>query len=178
MSHGLMSAEVALAFMRAARAHSGHEILDWECDWQTVERVGALNVVPDAHLVYKTTKVELDAFIEVDRGTEGTRRFGRKIGRYIEVYRGGAWRSHLPVWPVVLTVAPSETRATALRRVTESILSLPPNAARITKAMEFDFTSLPDLLCPAGPLGEIWQVAGRAGRHPLLEAQEIGEVLA
>src|SRR5438309_2513963 len=40
MSHGLMCAEVALAFRRAARANPGHELLDWECDWQAAERLG------------------------------------------------------------------------------------------------------------------------------------------
>ena len=32
--YGLMCAEVALAFRHAARANPGHELLDWECDWQ------------------------------------------------------------------------------------------------------------------------------------------------
>src|SRR5438477_9767295 len=54
MGHGLMCADVALAFRRAARANPGHERLDWECDWQPAERPGARPVVPDAHLVYAT----------------------------------------------------------------------------------------------------------------------------
>src|SRR6266540_4749833 len=61
MGHGLMCAEVALAFRRAARANPGHELLDWECDWQAFERLGAKLVVPDAHLVYSTTEWVLDA---------------------------------------------------------------------------------------------------------------------
>ena len=56
MGHGLMCAEVALAFRRAARGNPGHELLDWECDWQAFERLGAKLVVPDAHLVYSTTE--------------------------------------------------------------------------------------------------------------------------
>src|SRR5438094_2608269 len=54
MRHGLMTAEVALSFGRAARRYAGHEIVQWECDWQTSLRLGALTVVPDAHIVYKT----------------------------------------------------------------------------------------------------------------------------
>src|SRR5438552_9989884 len=38
MGHGLMCAEVALAFRRAARGNPDHELLDWECDWQAAER--------------------------------------------------------------------------------------------------------------------------------------------
>jgi hypothetical protein len=177
MSHALMTAEVALAFRRAARTYSGHEVVDWECDWQALERLGVLRVVPDAHLVYRTARVELDAFLEVDRGTEGTRRFARKIARYLDLYRSAAWRGHLPTWPVVLTVAPTETRATALLRVTESLLSSQARSEHITKVTEFAFSSLPPLLGPTGPLGDIWQVAGRTGRHPLLRPDEIGQAL-
>src|SRR2546428_461904 len=57
MGHGLMCAEVALAFRRAARFNAGHELLDWECDWQDFERVGAKLVVPEAHLVYSTAEM-------------------------------------------------------------------------------------------------------------------------
>src|SRR5205807_9651403 len=117
MGHGLMCAEVALAFWRAARSNPGHELLDWECDWQAAERVGARLVVPDAHLVYATQDRTLEAFIEVDLATEGSRVFAWKIRRYLDLYRGGTWRKNLKVWPIVLTVAPSSARARILRRV-------------------------------------------------------------
>ncbi len=38
-------------------------------------------MVPDARIVYATCDRELDALIEVDLGTEGTRFFGRRIER-------------------------------------------------------------------------------------------------
>ena len=105
MGHGLMCAEVALSFRHAARSNPGHELLDWECDWQAFERLGAKLVVPDAHLVYSTREWILDAFIEVDLATEGSRVFAWKIRRYLDLYRGGTWRKNLKVWPIVLTVA-------------------------------------------------------------------------
>ena len=92
MGHGLMCAEVALSFRHAARSNPGHELLDWECDWQAFERLGAKLVVPDAHLVYSTKVWVLDAFIEVDLATEGSRVFAWKIRRYLDLYRGGTWR--------------------------------------------------------------------------------------
>ena len=90
MGHGLMCAEVALSFRHAARSNPGHELLDWECDWQAFERLGAKLVVPDAHLVYSTKVWVLDAFIEVDLATEGSRVFAWKIRRYLDLYRGAA----------------------------------------------------------------------------------------
>src|SRR5256886_6732737 len=155
MSHGLMCAEVALAFRRAARSNPGHELLDWECDWQAFERLGAKLVVPDAHLVYSTTEWVLDAFIEVDLATEGSRVFGWKIRRYLDLYRSGTWRKNLKVWPIVLTVAPSSARARILRRATETVLARELFRERLMRAMEFSFTTLDDVLGLSGPLGTI-----------------------
>jgi hypothetical protein len=167
MGHGLMCAEVALAFRRAALSNPGHELLDWESDWQAAERLGAKLVVPDAHLVYSTTKWILDAFIEVDLATEGSRVFAWKIRRYLELYRSGSWVKNLKVWPIVLTIAPSWARARILRRVTETVLTADPRRERLMRATEFSFTTLDDVLGPSGPLGTIWCVAGKTGLRPL-----------
>ena len=170
MGHGLMCAEVALAFRQAARSNPGHELLDWECDWQAFERLGAKLVVPDAHLVYSTAEWILDAFIEVDLATEGSRVFAWKIRRYLDLYRGGTWRKNLKVWPIVLTIAPSSARARILRRVTETVLARELFRERLMRAMEFSFTTLDDVLGLGGPLGTIWSVAGKNGVHPLFPA--------
>lgn len=170
MGHGLMCAEVALAFRRAARSNPGHELLDWECDWQAAERLGARLVVPDAHLVYSTTKWIVDAFIEVDLATEGSRVFAWKIRRYLELYRSGSWVKNLKVWPIVLTIAPSSARARILRRVTETVLAADPRRDRLMRATEFSFTTLDDVLGLSGPLNTIWSVAGRSDLHPLFPA--------
>ena len=95
--------------------------------------------VPYSYLVYRTPDVELAAFIEVDLGTEGTRRFARKMSQYLQLYRSGRWQACLDVWPVVLTITTSAARATALRRATEPLLLSPPDAERLAKATEFDF---------------------------------------
>ncbi len=168
MSHGLATADIALAFRRAARASRGHEIIEWECDWQAAERLGSTLVIPDAHLVYATAAYEIEAFIEVDLGTERTRVFARKISQYLDLYRSGTWQAHLPTWPLVLTVASTETRAAALRRATESVLLSQHDGENVAKATEFRFSSLGDVLGSTGPLGGIWQVAGRSGVERLL----------
>jgi len=174
MGHGLMCAEVALAFRRAARSHPGHEVLDWECDWQAAERLGATLVVPDAHLVYSTSGWLLDAFIEVDLGTEGSRVFARKIEHYLELYRDGTWGRHLEGFPVVLTVASSATRAALLRRATTAVVEAAFDSELIKSVTAFDFTTLGDLLGPSGPLGTIWSMAGKSGLHPLFGPEQLG----
>ncbi len=163
LAHGLATAEVALTFRDAARANPGHMLLDWSCGWEAAQRFGSGHVVPDARLLYQTAEWVLDAFLEVDLGSEGTRFFARKVERYLDLYRSGEWRQQLTSWPVVLTVAHTEARASALRRATESVLAAPWDVGET----EFDFAAMPDLLGPLGPLGPIWQVAGRDGRRPL-----------
>jgi len=103
LAHGLMVAEIALAFRRAARAHPGRDLLVWECDWQVSETLGRLPVLPDARLIYEIGQRRIHAFIEADRGSERSAYFGRKVDRYLDLYRDGRWRAHLPVWPLVLT---------------------------------------------------------------------------
>src|SRR5439155_340638 len=99
MRHGQMAAEVALAFRRAARAHPGHELIEWECDWAAAMKLGSGLVVPDARIVYQTRHWEFSAFLEVDLATEGTRFFARKIGRYLDLYLDRSWRKQLRRWP-------------------------------------------------------------------------------
>ena len=162
-----MVAEIALAFRRAARAHPGRDLLVWECDWQVSETLGRLPVLPDARLIYEIGQRRIHAFIEADRGSERSAYFGRKVGRYLDLYRDGCWRARLPVWPLVLTVTTTERRANELRRATEVILGVRSEAARVSKA--FRFTSLNALRRIGGPFAEIWQVAGRTGQFPLID---------
>lgn len=167
MQHALMTADVALAFHRAARTHPGHELLEWECDWKAAQRLGSSLVVPDARLVYATNDCELDALLEVDLGSEGTRFFGRKMLRYLELFRSGSWRERLPGWPVILTVAPSERRAAALQRGTEIVLGSQPDRDKLRTQTEFAFAALPRIVAE-DPLAKVWRIAGRSGEHALL----------
>jgi len=174
MRHGQMTAEVALAFRRAARMHAGHELVEWECDWAAAERLGSSFVVPDARMAYETTKWVLSAFVEVDLATEGTRFFAGKIDRYLRLYLNRAWRQHLEVWPVILTVTPSDERASALTVATAPLLARPYYGVRLSGIFECWFTSLGALVGPHGPLGAIWQIAGRDGLHALVDDVQEG----
>jgi hypothetical protein len=173
IEHALMTADVALAFHRFARANAGHALAEWAPEWQAAERLGSFTVIPDGHLVYATTEWELHAFVEVDLGSERPSRFARKIGAYLEVYRQGAWRKELASWPTVLTVTPDAARAAALRRATEDVLRLEGQGADAVSGMEFDFAALADVVGEAGPLGRIWHLAGRPDLHALAPSNSL-----
>jgi len=167
--HALACADVALAFVRAARSHTGHAVSDWESERRAAELLGSSRVVPDGYIVYETSAWEIGAFVEVDLGTESPSRFARKVADYIAVLRSGSWRAQLPSWPLVLTVTPTVVRAKSLRRATENVVRREPDAERLAKVAEFDFAALPDVLA-RGPLAEIWQIASRDGFHTLISA--------
>lgn len=169
MEHGLACADVALAFRRLARSHAGHEVLEWECDWQAAERLGSTVVVPDAHMSYATASDTLETFIEIDRATEGSKVFRRKVRRYLDLYWSGDWRRHLKEWPIVFTVTPSSTRARLLKRVTETVLDAQGEGARIYRLTKFRFATLDDVVAPAGPFAQIWHRAGESGLHAIVE---------
>jgi hypothetical protein len=175
LEHALMTADVAITFITAARSHPGHAMGEWEPAWQTAEQLRWRAVVPDAHFVYATPEWEIQAFVEVDLATESPSRFARKITAYLAAYRSGSWRPQLPRWPLVLTVTPTTARATALRRATEDALRRDRHPEHVARATEFDFAALPDLRGSHGPLGPIWQIAGRTGVHPLIPADDRAE---
>lgn len=171
LQHSLMTADVALAFRRAASVHRGHELLDWECDWQAAARLGTDSVTPDSRLVYATEENEIEALAEIDLGTEGTRFFSGKIRRYVELFRSGEWQKLMVQWPVVITVTRSETRATDLKNCTENVLRSQADHPRLAVQTEFAFAALDDVV--RDPLDIIWQVAGRSGRYALLDGRHL-----
>ncbi len=166
VEHALMTAEVALAFRHAARVQPGPRLESWESDWDLAAAIPGSPLIPDARIVLAYERLTLHIFLEVDRATERPAAFARKIARYLEWHWSGTWRERLAVWPLVLVVTPTGLRAASLRRTTETVL------ARIGgEGAEFRFATLGHLK-EAGPCGEIWEVAGRAGPHPLLSSDE------
>jgi len=162
LQHSLATAEVALAFQRSAR-ELGHQLVEWECDWSAAERFGAGAVVPDAHLLYTSHEYELEAFLEIDLGTERMRYFAEKLRRYIELWRGGTWRARLASWPLVLAIVRDERRAVSLMRVAEAVLS---NADAARADVEIWIGDAEGV--NANPLAPIWRVVGRGSPYALL----------
>jgi hypothetical protein len=172
LRHALATAEVALAFERAARDNEDHSLLSFECDWEAAQRSGSSIVVPDAYLVYASRLTELHAFVEVDLGTAGSKFFARKIAAYLALYRSGRWREASDIWPTVLVITPTERRAELLKHATETLLSAQPDSKQLERATEFAFAALPGLK-DEGPLAAVWSVAGRTGKQPLLDGRPL-----
>jgi hypothetical protein len=168
--HSVMATDVELAFRRTARGRQGHELELWECDWQIATKLGGKTVIPDARFVYRLREALLRAFVEVDLGTEGTRFFGRKVDRYIHLYRDGAWRGLLPRWPVVLTVTPTEARAVSLCEATTATLGRSPFTSR---GMVFKFCAIETLRSETGALAALWHVAGEKELSPLAATEQL-----
>lgn len=120
--HSVATAEIELVLRRTARMHEDEELVLWEPDWQIGMRFGDKWVVPDGRLVYRIGKWNYHMFVEADLGTEGTRFFTRKIGRYLELRDSGEWKEFLGTWPRVLTVTLTDARAASLHRASESFL--------------------------------------------------------
>jgi hypothetical protein len=163
IEHALMTAAVALAFRRAARAQPGPQLQSWESDWDLQAAIPGSPLVPDARVVLAATGYNLTIFLEVDRATERPAAFARKIVAYLRWYWSGTWREYLAVWPLVLVVTPTAVRAASLRRTTETVLSRDGG-----EGTEFRFATLPHLQ-DRGPFDEIWHVAGRTGLHVLMD---------
>ena len=167
LQHSLATVDAYLAFGGAVGKGSGPELLDWECDWETMRRVGRTGIVPDAHLVVATDQQEVEAFLEIDLGTEGTRHIIRKLTGYLDLYRSGSWRRALPGWPTILIVTIDAARAKRLQRITEDLLGEQADAGELRTQVEFSFGSLKELV-ELGPLAPIWSVAGHRGRKGLI----------
>ena len=167
--HSLITTEIELVFRRAAAIGADQRLEIWEADWQLAMRVGGRAVIPDARLAYRVGAWRNHMFIEADLGTEGTRFFARKIGRYVDLYAGGSWREFLPVWPKVVTVTLTAARAASLHRATEALLisHSPYASARLS----FLFVSLDELR--AGGITTPCRVANARERRPLLDFDEI-----
>ncbi len=167
LAHALLLADIAIVFRGAVERAAGPAIT-WECDWETVSRIGSTLVIPDALLTYELERRRIYAFIEADRATEHSPAFERKIARYLRLYRSDRWRDALPVWPLVLTITTTPRQARRLRRCAAHAVT---RAGELHLLSRFRFTSFGELCGPRGPLGQIWQVAGRDGLHPPIDAR-------
>jgi hypothetical protein len=161
MRHNLAVTDALLAFHESA-VQQNHELTSWETTWQLALKLGQGRIVPDAHLMYRTSTVELEALLEVDLGTEGSRFFAGKIARYLALWRSGSWRGVFTDWPVILVIAPTDQRVRLLKQATETAIRAQSDRAQVEAGTEFSFTTLTALISQ-GPLTPVWQTAGRDG---------------
>lgn len=166
--HSVMTAEIEVAFRRAARAAVDQDVELWEADWQIAMRLGDRAVIPDARIAYRVGRSRCHMFIETDLGSEGTRFFARKIGRYVQLYEGGSWREFVRVWPRIVTVTLTDVRAASLHRATEAMLNSQYVYSRPLSAY---FLSI-DALRACGLSAPCYAVSNKE-RPPLLDVDEL-----
>lgn len=171
LRHALATADFAIALQVAATASADHRLLDWSCDWETAEKLGGSELIPDAFFVYQGDGVELLAFVEIDLGTVNSKYFAAKVGRYLDFFTSETWQGRLPVWPTILTVTPDAARARLLKRATESALK--HRGGGLMDATEFAFAVQLDAC--SNPLGSVWSTAGFSGSRRLLEDGDSSE---
>lgn len=174
MDHRLAVNDVRIALTVGARNQgSGMRrwlyepvIKEWQVD-DPDEMWPPLRIRPDAyaHLIPDgTSPRSIHAFVEVDMGTESHARFASKIRRYLALKESRLFRVRFGGRSFrVLTVAQSETRAAALRRVAE---------AQRGQSV-FWFANLADVAAGATS-GAFWRLAGTEGRTGLIDARDYG----
>jgi len=163
LRHALSTADFVIGLQDSAARNSAHRLVEWSCDWETAERVGSKDLIPDASFIYQSRSMELHAFVEIDLGTMNSKEFAAKIGRYLDLFSAGTWRERLQVWPTVLTLAPDPARALLLKRATEALLQ--HRGGGLAEATEFAFAVQADACLD--PVGRVWITAGATDRSSL-----------
>lgn len=162
LEHGLAINQVRIAFTLACRAQAGFELVRWrgendlKADYDRVTirtatgRSETVSLIPDSYFVLNTPLGVAHFFLELDRGSMATKRFGQKVAAYIQYYRSGVYQQRYQTKSLrVLTVTISPTRLDNLKRVTEGVGG----------EQRFWFTTLDTLTTATVLRHPIWQVA-------------------
>jgi len=152
LNHRLQVNEARLAFSLGIRANP-----DMRLDlWQTEPELSGSPLIPDAYCRYVYQEKRWSFFLELDRSTESHKRLNAKLenyldygfsGKYAQQYGGKFFR--------VLIVAPTQARASNLKKLAE----------KITDKM-FWVAVISDMR-PETVFGPIWQRPGKDGRFAL-----------
>jgi hypothetical protein len=106
-----------------------------------------LTLKPDSYVRLANGPYEDSYFIEVDRGSEGSRALTRQLQLYVAYYQSGQEQRARGVFPKVLWLAPNVERAGVIAGCVDS---LPAAERELFAACEFD-EALPVMLDPDLP---------------------------
>jgi hypothetical protein len=84
--------------------------------WRSLDGYGQ-PLKPDSYIRLGLGDFEDSYFIEVDRGTEGSRAIERQLERYLAYHRSGREQAERGVFPKVLWLAPDAARVASLREI-------------------------------------------------------------
>jgi len=112
--HALQVAELHARLVEADRSGS-FELLKLSGEPACWRSLGGLagqrqRLKPDSYVRLGVGDFEHSYFIEVDRGTEGSRALERQLQLYVAYYRSGAEQAKRSVFPRVVWLAPDERR--------------------------------------------------------------------
>jgi hypothetical protein len=125
LSHALQVAELHTLLIEADCSRR-LELLELSAEpacWRSYGGIGAQRATlkPDSYLRLGAGEYEDSYFIEVDRGTEGSRALEGQLKRYLAYQASGREQAEHGVFPKVLWTAPDEQRAAVVRSCIEQL---------------------------------------------------------
>lgn len=137
--HTLAVAEVHTRLIEASRK-ARVELLELAAEpscWRSFDGSGSQRstLKPDSYVRLGLGAYEDSYFLEVDRGTEGSRTLERQLQCYVAYHRSGQEQAARQVFPRVLWTVPSERRAAV---VLDCIGRLPREHRRLFQVARFD----------------------------------------
>jgi hypothetical protein len=137
--HALLVAELHTLLIENDRSRSV-ELLALSAEpscWRTYDGLGGQRLIlkPDSYGRLGAGEYEDSFFIEVDRGTEGSRAIDSKLDQYVAYSRTGREQAEHGVFPKVLWLAPDEHRVGVIEGC---VFALPEASRGLFAAAPFD----------------------------------------
>lgn len=120
LRHCLDVAELHVRLVLADRARE-LELLALDAEplcWRSYGGLGIQRpstLKPDSFVRFGLGEYEFSYFIEVDRGTEGSRAIASKLGQYVSYHQSGAEQASRAVFPKVVWAVPDAAREEVIR---------------------------------------------------------------
>ena len=139
LHHSLRIAELHVQLHEADRSRR-IELLELTAEpvcWRSYDGIGSQRptLKPDSFVRLGLGAYEDSYFVEVDRGTEGSRAVGHQLQAYVAYYRSGVEQTSRQVFPKVLWTAETDERVGMLAA---GLLALPPDARQLFQVVPFD----------------------------------------
>jgi hypothetical protein len=136
--HALQVSELHTRLVEHDRSRS-FELLELAAEpscWRNFDGIGGQRstLKPDSYVRLGQRAYEDSYFIEVDRGTEGSRALERQLQLYVAYHASGQEQAERQVFPRVLWLVPSEQRQAAL---VDSLARLPAESWRLFQVARF-----------------------------------------
>jgi hypothetical protein len=138
LDHCLRVAELHTLLVEADRAHR-LELLELSAEpacWRSFRGIGTQQVLkPDSFVRVGLGEWEFSYFVEVDRGTEGSRTLERKLTEYLAYEANGVEQRKHGVFPKVLWTVEDSARASVIAAEVEQ---LPPGSRGLFSVASFE----------------------------------------